>query len=113
MKNVYLLVALLFGCISPTIPTPPNPEPQPIPVPIPSYDDGSLGDVFQTECQKACSTLVILGCPEGYAQPIGDSCEMTCEHIMETTIIVFDPKCVYSSSSQVEVRSCPAIECTE
>jgi ABC-type polar amino acid transport system ATPase subunit len=63
------------------------------------------------DCKGACMNLAQLQCPE--ASDDGDGCVITCEKVMKTRIILFDPKCVANANSVGSVRKCPNLSCEQ
>jgi hypothetical protein len=63
----------------------------------------------KTPCSRACAQMRALGCPEGYKQDGGDSCDVICTRAMRTLSIA--PSCIIDARTRAEVRSCGAIRC--
>ncbi len=95
MRTLYVvLVALsMMGAACPP------PPPQPGDAGVPPGDAASA-------CTRACTNLMVLGCPE-----MGEACVPTCEHVVERRITPFDPECVAAAASKQEVVRCPAVRC--
>jgi hypothetical protein len=118
MNRLGLILATLI--VSSPMCIPPAPVP-PVPVEAdaaaesapdaPAIVDASQPDVAPTDapatsCGRACSRLAALGCEEA-----GPTCEPTCEHIMATKLVPFDPWCIIGASDVFAVRRCSRIVC--
>ncbi|HVP24123.1 MAG TPA: hypothetical protein VMS77_09465 [Conexivisphaerales archaeon] len=84
----FILVLAPCACVHTS---PPGPAPTPEP----------------TACEKACTNLAQIGCPEG----LHKDCKTDCEAGMGDKITDFHPDCLAKATSQEEARACKSVHC--
>lgn len=95
-----LLAAVLAGCPpAPTSCQPPSPQADAAP------PDGDA-------CERACSNIKALGCPEGEPKT-GESCVMVCRHTQVTGLTDLQPECLAAARSVDDVRACHTLKCKQ
>ena len=66
-----------------------------------------------TACGRACDSLRANGCPEGFPNRAGHSCEKTCEDaVAEFLFPASFPECIARATSHAERRAC-GVRCGE
>lgn len=88
MKSVWVVIALglvVGSCCSDVPPTVPKKS---------------------INCVAACKHLRDLKCQEGYPTPEGNPCEMVCENVQFSGIVLLDLQCIVASENCNEASKC-------
>ena len=75
----------------------------PGPVPLVPLAPDPDGAVPATVCERACSRLAALNCPESRPTERGLTCVQVCE---STPAYALDPACVAEATTQAGLRAC-------